>query len=324
MGGNAFTSLGYEAKRMPKETFERVKKDIYDFLTSLGIEYLDIESIKDKTDFGDLDILVVEDGSGVFDKIKSNLSSIGIPDKLFIHSGFCCSALYEEKYQIDFIKTREDYKEYHQKYLSHNDLGNLIGRCVKESYFKHGHDGFYYTYYDGTRIKKDILISTDYREVLSVLGLSVEEFDQGFDTLTDMFDYVAKNKYFKASFYAYDKLNNRNRVRDSKRKNYRLFLEHISSMVDSTEKLPTYKELYPHIQKDIDLIIAEGNKINKLKEKFDGSLVMALTGMTGKKLGDFIGKFKKTYDDDFLLTLEKEEIEKLILKFHENLLTDKE
>lgn len=318
MGGNAFTSKGYTAKRMPKETFERVKKDVYDFLTTLNIEYLDIESIKDKTDFGDLDVLIVEDGSGVFERIQNNLYMLNIKPELFIHGGFCCSTMYEESYQIDFIKTHDEYKEYHQKYLSHNDLGNLIGRCVKEGHFKHGHDGLYYTYFDGTRYKKDIFISADYREVLKLLGLSVEKFDQGFENVEDMFKYVTDGKYFKASFYQLENLNNRNRVRDAKRKNYKLFLDYVSGMKDKTEFMPKYYELYPFLKEEVEKIEIESKRVNAFKQKFNGTMVIEWTGMTGKSLGGFIGDFRKLYSDDMIMEMTDDELKTAVLELYKN------
>lgn len=319
MGGNAFKQNGYESKRMDLETFNQVKKEIYDFLTSLGIEYLDIVSVKDKTSFGDLDVLVVEKGDGVLEKIFSNIHQLGLTEEFFVKSGFCSSMLYKKLYQVDFIKTHDSYKEYHQKYLSHNDLGNLIGRCVKESHYKHGHDGLYYTYYDGTRIKKDFLISTDYREVLNLLGLSVEKFDEGFENVDDMFEYITNNKYFKPSFYQFENLNNRNRVRDAKRKNYNLFLEYVNKLnVDESQvpKLPSYKERYPEIIPLVEAFHAETTKINHLKKKFNGSIVMAITGLKDKELGDFIYNFKAIYSNEYLLGCDDATIEKHIRDFY--------
>lgn len=318
MGGNAFKANGFESHRMDLETFSQVKKEIYDFLTSLGIEYLDIESVKDKTSFGDLDVLVVENGDGVLQKIYENIHLLDLTDEYFVKSGFCSSMLYKKLYQVDFIKTQEDHKEYHQKYLSHNDLGNLIGRCVKESHYKHGHDGLFYTYFDGTRVKKDFLISTDYREVLHLLGLSVKKFDEGFNDVDDMFKYITNNKYFKPSYYQFENLNNRNRVRDAKRKNYNLFLDYIKQLnIDESNipKLPTYKERYPEIIIDVDDFITKSIKINELKKKFNGSVVMGITGLKGKELGDFIYNFKEKYTDEYLLGCDDATIKEHIRSF---------
>ena len=99
MGGNAFNAVGKESQRMDLETFNGVKQDVYNFLTQLGIEYLDIAYIRDKTSFGDLDVLVVENGDGVFNKIKENKDQLGLLDYQYFRNGMVTSILYKDKYQ---------------------------------------------------------------------------------------------------------------------------------------------------------------------------------------------------------------------------------
>lgn len=132
-----------------------------------------------------------------------------------------------------------------------------------------------------------------------------------------MFKYVTDSKYFKASFYQLENLNNRNRVRDAKRKNYKLFLDYVSSMDDKEDKLPKYFELYPHLKAEVEKIELESKRINKLKTLFNGSMVMEWVGLSGKELGNFIGDFKKEYSDEYLLTLSPEEVKTLVLKKYE-------
>lgn len=313
MGGNAFNAVGKESQRMDLETFNGVKQDVYNFLTQLGIEYLDIAYIRDKTSFGDLDVLVVENGDSVFNKIKENKDQLGLLDYQYFRNGMVTSILYKDKYQVDFIKTTPDIKLYHQAYLSHNDLGNLIGRTTKESGFKHGHDGFYYTYYHGTEFKRDILISKDFNEPLRVLGLDVDHFARGFDTLNEMFDYVLSSKYFKPSFYSFENLNNRNRVRDAKRKNYNEFLKYIAGKPDSEHRMPKYDVLYPHLVPIIADIKAEAERKEFIKSKFNGQIVMELTNLSGKELGNFMGNFRKKYNDDVIYTKTPDEIKQMVL-----------
>lgn len=322
MGGNAFKTLGYDAQRMDLSTFRQVETEIQAFLHSLNIEYLDIPSVHNKNNFGDLDILVVEQQQNVFEKIQRHFIKLPnaekiIQNKLFIQNGDCLSVLYQEKYQIDFIRTYDEYKNYHQKYLSYNDLGNLIGRCVKEAHYKHGHDGLFYQYYDGTRIKKNILISQDYHEVLQLLKLDIPQFDAGFNSVTAMFAYVASSPYFKPSVYHFENLNHANRLRDKKRKNYHLFLDYVAQLhVDERQipPLPTYQQRYAFIEDEIQQLKQRALQDQQLKAKFNGQRIQELTQLNGKILGDFIKTFKFLYSDEELASRNQAEIDDLVLQ----------
>lgn len=313
MGGNVFTHLGYKAQRMDKPTYNKVLDKVHSFLDDLNIIYHDIPYIRDKADFGDIDI-IIEYGidEHVFDAIRTNTTKLGATDETTIRNGKVMSVLVDGLYQVDFIKERKETVEYHVAYLSHNDLGNLIGRCAKEAGYKHGTDGFFYSHYlNGRALKKEFFISNDYRTVLNLLGLSVEKFDEGFDTLQDMFDYVSGNKYFKASFYEFENLNNRNKVRDAKRKNYNLFLNHVKGMPDSLLNVPTYDIAFPELISQVEDFKEKVHRDKVIKEKFSGKLVMELTPLQGKDLKEFILFFKEKYD---LYAMSPEEIKEFVLK----------
>lgn len=313
MGGNVFTHLGYKAHRMDIPTYNKVLDKVHSFLDELNITYYDIPYVRNKADFGDIDIIIeYAIDEHVFDAIRTNTTKLGATDETTIRNGKVLSVLVDGLYQVDFIKERKETVEYHIAYLSHNDLGNLIGRCVKEAGYKHGTDGLFYSHYmNGRALKKDFFISNDYRTVLNLLGLSVEKFDAGFDTLEDMFDYVSSNKYFKASFYKFENLNNKNKVRDAKRKNYNLFLNHVKDMVDSELSLPTYDVSFPHL---VPLVVEYEEKVRRdkvVKDKFSGKMVMQLTSLQGKDLGDFMQFFKEKYD---VYSMTPKEINDYVLK----------
>lgn len=323
MGGNAFKALGYDAQRMDLFTFRQVETEIQAFLQQLNIEYLEIAFIHDKDNFGDLDILVVEQGQDVFTLIQNNLKKLengqNILDlKLIYLNGSCLSILYKGLYQIDFIRTEEDYKYYHQKYLSHNDLGNLLGRCVKEANYKHGHDGLFYSYYDGTQVKQEILISRDYREILNLLELNLEHFDAGFANVNEMFAFVASSKYFKPSVYYFENLNHTNRLRDAKRKNYHLFLKYVEALEMEEQlipKLPSYSTRYPFILAEVEALHYAAQQAHQLKAKFNGKIIAELTGLKKENLGHFIEKFKQQYSDAMLISCSEQDIQTLIIDF---------
>jgi DNA polymerase/3'-5' exonuclease PolX len=199
MGGNAFNHIGYTAERMSKEEFHTIEREIFTVLHELNIYGLSIPYVKEKESFGDIDIVIVkEDDRNVKEIICDNIEKFGLREELIFRNKDVISILYKEKYQIDFIFTNRKEKDYHQAYLAYNDLGNLLGRIIKESGFQHGHNGLFYVYREGNHYKELIELTTDYADALDILGLDVEKFYSGFDTFTEMFEYVTHIPRFQS------------------------------------------------------------------------------------------------------------------------------
>lgn len=294
MGGNAFNHKGYESQRMSKQEFHEYEKEILDILASLDIEGKAIPYVREKESFGDIDIIVVkEDDRNVKEIICENISKFGLTDEFIFRNKDVISILYKHKYQVDFIFTPNKVKDYHQWYLSYNDLGNLLGRIIKESGFQHGHNGLFYVYREGNHYKELIELTTDYSKALEILGLDVEKFYSGFDTFKEMFDFVSSCKYFKKSRFALENLNNRNRVRDRKRKVYNEFLKYIDTVEDKDGEVPSPFDEFPWLAEHCEKIKQSRIHINTLKDKFNGNNVHLWTGLNGGKSSEraMFGKF---------------------------------
>lgn len=326
MGGNAFNHIGYTAERMSKEEFHTIEREIFSVLHELNIYGLSIPYVKEKESFGDIDIVIVkEDDRNVKEIICDNIEKFGLREELIFRNKDVISILYKEKYQIDFIFTNRKEKDYHQSYLAYNDLGNLLGRIIKESGFQHGHNGLFYVYREGNHYKELIELTTNYSDALEILGLDVDKFYSGFDTFVEMFEYVTSCKYFKKSRFALENLNNRNRVRDRKRKVYNEFLKYIETVQDKDGEVPSPFDEFPWLQERCEQIRESRMHKNLLREKFNGNNVHKWTGMTGGKSDEraMFGKFMEYVQyqegfESFLETCTIEELEKYVKKQHEN------
>lgn len=313
MGGNAFKYKGITSERMSLDVYNIILHEVISLFDSLGVEYLTIDYIKEKVDFGDIDILVVEDDNpkSVLNKIIDNLPS---NVNHYYRNGAVLSLLWNDLYQIDIIKTNVKYKDYHKWYLSHNDLGNLIGRLVKLKGYKHGHDGLFYTYRNGNHFKKDILLTTDISVTLSILGLDVDQFYSGFNTYTEMFDYVYNCSYFDHEKFKLENLNNKNRVRDRKRKVYNQFLNYISGLpIKPKDDIISPFVKFDFLQSKVDVLSCQSSLDNLYKEKFNGGLVMRITELSGQELGEFIKNFKSLYSKEYIINLTDDQIHDLIV-----------
>ena len=72
MGGKAFLYLGLESTRMDKELFHTIESEILKYLSDSNIKGSAIPYIKEKQDFGDIDILVELPGNNKGDIYVSN------------------------------------------------------------------------------------------------------------------------------------------------------------------------------------------------------------------------------------------------------------
>ena len=275
------------------------------------------QAIRSKEDFGDMDVIVK--GSSKRVEVENFLTSSNYP---FVKNGDVTSFLYKS-FQIDLIFTNEDHYEYSCNYFDWNDLGNLVGRISKQLGFKHGHDGLYYVLRNDDRIIKEFLLSTSYLDIIHILGLDKLKFKQGFDSYEDLFEFVLSSPYFNPEIFKLENLNNINRVRDRKRKNYNLFLKYIEDKTynksDGFQRELTYEEKEKFVFKHFPKIYPEVVELkfkteleNQIKERINGRIIMQLVpSAKGERVGEYIKAIKERRPDLYskeVLEMTEEEI----------------
>lgn len=176
MGG-----LLFNTKRMPKEEFLPFVQEVEGKLRMhTNYRFFVPKWIRDKEDFGDLDIVVE---TPVDNEVFKNIFKA----EKFNSNGPCFSIVYKD-FQVDFIKHSPEDFESSMNYYCYNDLGNLIGRLAQRFNLKFGPDGLRYTYYTG--VKSEMNVSKDINMILSFLDLDVNKFHQGFETRKELFDFI--------------------------------------------------------------------------------------------------------------------------------------
>jgi hypothetical protein len=327
MGGNALKNC--ETKRLPKEEYlalvERVIFDIQTVLQS-GSFYRRVKNIKfysTKEDFGDADILI-DSFSLPGDWIKRLERCWN--SKEVVPNGDVVS-FEVDGFQVDVIKARSQEFDFAYSYFAYNDLGNLIGRMAKKLGLKYGHDGMWYVFRDGDQVVDTILVSHDPDVVYDLLALDKNKVHAGFDTLEDIFEFVASSPYFNPDIYLLENVNHIARVRDRKRKTYNAFLEWCK--VDPRRFDPVFV-FDPHKETYLPMLFSffetEGFRtkwmltLSKMlinrhnRDKFNGDIVARITGLTGKELGAFMSWFKDKMPDDFITVSQPGYIEEEIFE----------
>lgn len=301
MGGNALKSCvtrRYAAEEYFKmcnltgNTFNQIFPDC---------RFAIIPAYKSKESFGDMDILIssTELPSNWVEIIKETFCP-----RQMVKNGNVLSFEHRQL-QTDVIVCSEEEFDASLSYYSYNDLGNLCGRIAHSLGLKLGHDGLSYNFRDGTYHFKNVVLLTNWEDILPVLGLSYERYAAGFDTLEDIFKFVVSSPFFHKDIFHLENRNHAARVRDEKRRTYMEFLKWIESYnetshqtisselhklysKDKSHPLDYLFDIIPNFKEIHEQVTAEWQVDIKFKTLYNGYLVKEWTGLEGKELGKFM------------------------------------
>jgi hypothetical protein len=208
--------------------------------------------------------------------------------------------------QIDLILTAKE--DFHTSidYYNYNDLGNLLGRIAHKMGYKYGHKGLSVIVREGDYTIDEIVISKNTNEIMAFLGYNPVGRAFGFQTLEDIYEYVASGTYFNPEIFLLDNRNHKSRVRDKKRATYSGFLTWCEENKDTlthypwpslderggcrlTEQWINLADLFwPGVKAKIQAVHDYRDKCVASHAKWSGGGVMERTGLKGKELGEFI------------------------------------
>ncbi|MDJ1480149.1 hypothetical protein QNI16_06615 [Cytophagaceae bacterium YF14B1] len=321
MGGNLF-KLG----RLPKSDYQKVETTLKPFLDkTFGSLYRIPRYYASKPDFGDLDIIVSSNAfEGNWEKVKANII-VDLQLKEFKSVGHVFSTNFMN-FQVDYFTVGHQYFESTYNFMCFNDLGNILGKMFRRFNLKYGEEGLLYVYRrDDGHYKKDLPVSQNMEKIVGFLGLSYEQWVKGFDTLDDMFSWAIQSPYFSVKPFVEPSKVTEQRIET--RTTIQRFVQWLEEhqitktyeyLEDRDQYLPMINEYFPESQLDEQIkreqIREEEVKI--MNEKFNGNVVMELTGLSGKELGAFIVRFKSQFNDfeDFLLQTDKSVVQNRIVE----------
>lgn len=324
MGGSALKNT--QTRRYELDEYMRIANLVTVKLSSLENVYraYPIPHIRDKQTFGDLDVLYTtwSDAAVRRDAIQRMFD----PNEI-VKNGDVISFNVEEL-QVDAIHSLFSASNYALRYFSWNDAGNLIGRIMHRYGLKHGHKGLVLPLRDGDNRFEDVHLTFNHDDALRFVGLDPEKYNDGFDSLDDLFKYVASSPYYNPDFYKLENLNTIAKTRDRKRTTYNKFLafgetytghRYTEFSEDKSVYLQRIFDAFPHAYEQFEKANARLATQKFLKQKFNGDLVKELTGLSGKQLGSFMKHLKEQFDfkDSVLLYLSEATIRKNVLDMFE-------
>ncbi len=330
MGGKALKN--HTSCRLTKSNYTKVSQHCLDRLR-LSFPNNKIEiigSYHSKADFGDCDILIENTIdhtvniskvlNSVEDVKNGTVTSYGIEtDNIIGHAGI---------FQVDLIKISPESFEFAKNYFGSGDAGNLIGRIAHKMGLSFGHDGLKYYFNDGDNRFSEYMLTKDFSKALESIGYDSTVFMKGFNTKLDIYEYITQNQFFNKNIYLLENRNYIARVRDKKRPMYMDFLKWCQNKTNLNEyDFPSDKKYFldrifhyfPDFIEVYNKTIQSLEESKKVKEKFNGSLVMDLTGLANKKLGEFMSYIKNSEENlnQTILNMEDNEIIGFILEKHD-------
>jgi len=322
MGGNLF-KLG----RLPKEEYLKVEAELKPFLDStFGRFYRIPRYYFAKPDFGDLDIIVSSEGlTGNWEQTKAAIiKNLNLSEFKSIGHVFSTSF---RQFQVDYFLVRHAIFESTYNFMFFNDLGNILGKMFRRFNLKYGEEGLLYVYRrDDGHYKAELTVSQDMKRILGFLELDYPHWEAGFETLEEMFAWAIQSPYFSVKPFL--EPSNTTEMRIEHRTTIRKFVQWLETnqvtktytyLENRDEYLPMIEAHFPESQlaTQIEKEQIREAEVKAMNEKFNGHLVMEITGLQGKELGNFIVNFKSQFADfeEFLKNNEADTIQKKVVEF---------
>jgi hypothetical protein len=304
MGGAALSHLG--VRRYNSDEFYQLAKELVPLVKeAFNTEVELTKSYKNKPDFGDMDLLVLNTGNlGMIEEvIRKNFCPRDIH-----HNGNCYSFDYKDL-QIDLIITPLSNWETSKVFFSYNDLGNLMGKIYHKFGLKYGYDGVKYIHRIDDKKLGDFVVTKDMKKAWEFIGCSWDRYEKGFDEMEDIFNYIIESPYFDYKSFHMENLNAINRKRNKRRKVYQLFLKYIET--NNITKSNVWAKDKSEYWNQIGNFFPESNFIENVKDfqekervkrelhfKFNGKLIMdRFSELRGEILGKAIKNFKSRFED---------------------------
>lgn len=230
MGGRVFKEKfnGNESLRMDIETYRSVLSDITPLFpkTSKCPQALVPETFADKTNFGDIDVVLSKNYYDSKKIIKILKSKFG--DNITIKvNGPIVHFLYKDKYQVDFILSNEPVFTWY--YLSYS-VGMILGIIYR-------HLGFSLTM-EGVKTRhSDVVITTDWAKAMRFIGFYwFEDFQfENKPTEQEVFKQIWDIQFVSKKLFEESLASCKHRKREADSKTFKRFFEYISQLPEKSQ-----------------------------------------------------------------------------------------
>jgi len=278
-----------------------------------------------KQDHGDLDLLVrrdtvnfsrhwIRETFGVEDiHVNDGVWTFGVGLPVPISDAHEVSTL-----QVDLVTKRREHWDMAKVFFDQSGLGNLMGKLARWLRYKWGFQGLRMPVYRDPKGERSVkygeyVLTRDPREAFEFLGFDYDGFQEGFQDMSEIFEYVRSSEHFCREPFMPENMTADQKQRDRKRpvwdqfKNYLRDLERVGKLPSKPDSRPTQeqaveraKTAFPHSelhdQLGLDKEFVELRE--ESKETWTGRVPMEEFGVKGKELGRMLGNFHDTFDTE--------------------------
>lgn len=324
MGGSLFTE-----NRLSNEEYKEYSSQVISILTKHYNRVIIPDSFSEKTDHGDLDVVV----DYPIISNKELMALFGLKSDQIYRNTSVISFGYKG-FQVDLIHViKEDYDSL-INFSKFGDCSNLLGRIFHKLGYMLSHRGLELP----VKLKDEehlgnILVSKDHEKILEFIGLDSKKWKNGFKNQEEVFEWISNSIYFNPQFFEFEELNHINRTRNRKRKMYAAFVEWCKDKI-FTNYYKTPKNKIEQLFRGLLFfgdewwidqakpLIQKRRDDEKIKNTFSGFDVMRITGKSGRDLGYIIQGFKSYIKikygysyDELLLHSSNEEVTRIFNEF---------
>ena len=297
-------AFGDRATRVSREEMFLVFNELKQKLGKYFKRFEIAKALPSKIDFGDIDIVVLNDKGLDIQKFLREQYGNAILDTL--KSGNVNSFLFQSQalgksVHVDILTTgsEEDFNP-QLEYLSYGDLAGILGVMSRRLRFLYGTEGFFKIYIDPKGRYHYVFLTKNLRDGLKILGYSDFVKYDNIQTLDDVADFISSSPLFDSEYYKSMGMNNSDRKRcrigrpsaDYIRNKLRGFDKQRSVNDDDYFLKKLYPQYYDKLQKDIEEI----NKTVVNTAKYTGEW---LINQFNVKPGPIIGKIKLYWKEKF-------------------------
>lgn len=290
MGGSALKNC--ILKRLPRPAYKAVEVAV---LESVRRQFPRVEVppyLDTKLDFGDVD-LVCQFFEGWRSKIEVLAAEWSSAE---VVTGPGTASLERDGFQIDLIVVPEIEFECSVDYFSYGDAGGILGQVAKNLGLKLGQKGLTIFVNDAEiadRKLGSVTLSRDYNAILPYLGYDAAVWRSGFRTETDLFQFLSSSPYASRDLWEPSGFDRDNRKRLLKRPSFQRWMEYVLMLpgkpLERTPPPDPFAYFCKEAERDSFIATDEENKRRlELARQTGGDVVMKVTGLHGRQLGDFL------------------------------------
>lgn len=321
MGGGALKKLpkNKKTRRYKKDEFESLADELLPKIKEVFNTKVElVQSYRTKETFGDMDILVLNNGLDI--DFEDN-SDFGNKLKDIVIKEFGANQTHKngnvlsfdyKRLQIDLILVDPDNWDSSNIFYKWGDLGNFMGklfssygRLDKKYRLKYGFDGLKVKILYKHKIK-EVVLTKDNKKAFEFLGLDFDRYEKGFDSNKDVFYYITTSDLYSYDIFQWDNLNNKNKNRNKRRPAYYEFLEYIENYKKTIKYtkgddyyLKKLKDFFGvDVKGEFDTFVKEVKKGKEISEKFNGKHVLNEFNVNPKNLNKMFNTFKNYVSDN--------------------------